>query len=87
MNKPILTERIMASEALRAEYVQDVIHWLADHWSMDRALNEYDAKIPVFGIIRPASDKPMMPKVRMSINGPWAITQRPRITHGIGSTS
>ena len=61
MNKPILTERIMASEALRAEYVQDVIHWLADQWSMDRALNENDAKPPDFGAIRPASDKPMAP--------------------------
>lgn len=61
MNKPILTERIMASEALRAEYVQDVIHWLADHWSIDRALNEADAKPPDFGAIRPASDKPMAP--------------------------
>jgi len=61
MNKPILTERIIASEALRAEYVQDVINWLADQWSMDRALNEYGAKSPDFGIIRPASDKPMMP--------------------------
>ena len=61
MNKPILTERIIASAALRAEYVQDVIHWLADHWSMERALNEYDAKQPDFGAIRPASDKPMAP--------------------------
>ena len=61
MNKPVLTERIMASEALRAEYVQDVIHWLADQWSMDRALNEYGAKSPDFGIIWPASDKPMAP--------------------------
>ena len=61
MNKPILTERIIASEALRAEYVQDVINWLADQWSMDRALNDCDAKPPDFGAIRPASDKPMAP--------------------------
>ena len=61
MNKPILTEWIMESEALRAEYVQDVINWLADHWSMDRALNENGAKSPDFGAIRPASDKPMAP--------------------------
>ena len=61
MNKPILTERIIASEALRAEYVQDVINWLADQWSMDRALHEYGAKSPDFGAIRPASDKPMAP--------------------------
>ncbi len=61
MNKPILTERIIASEALRAEYVQDVIHWLADHWSIEHALEDRDAKPPDFGAIRPASDKPMAP--------------------------
>ena len=61
MNKPILTERIITSEALRAEFVQDVINWLADHWSMDRALNENDAKQPDFGVIRPASNTPMAP--------------------------
>ena len=61
MNKPILTERIIASEALRAEYMQDVINWLADQWSMDRALNDCDAKPPDFGIIWLASDKPMAP--------------------------
>ncbi len=61
MNKPILTERIIASEALRAKYVQDVIHWLADHWSIEHALEDRDAKPPDFGAIRPASDKPMAP--------------------------
>ena len=66
MNKPILTERIIASEALRAEYVQDVINWLADQWSMDRALNEYGAKSPDFGAIWPASDKPMAPHGSMN---------------------
>ena len=61
MEKPKLTKEIMRSERLRAEYVQDVINWLADQWSMDRALNEYGVKSPDFGIIRPASDKPMAP--------------------------
>ena len=61
MNKPILTERIMESEALRAKYVQDVIHRLADHWSIDHSLNDCDAKPPEYGAIRPESDKPMAP--------------------------
>ena len=61
MNKPILAERIIASEALRAEYVQDVIHRPTDQWSIERALNDFDAKPPEFGAIRPASDKPMAP--------------------------
>ena len=61
MEKPTLSQEILQSERLRAEYVQDVINWLAWQWSMDRALNEHDAKPPDFGAIRPASDKPMAP--------------------------
>lgn len=36
-----------------------------------------DAKTPVFGIIRPASDKPMMPWVCMAKNGPRAANPTP----------
>ena len=61
MEKPTLSQEILQSERLRAEYVQDVINWLADHWSIDHALNDCDAKPPDSGAIRPASDKPMAP--------------------------
>ena len=40
MEAPKLTRRIMRSERLRAEYVQDVTKWLAWKWSMERALSE-----------------------------------------------
>jgi hypothetical protein len=40
MRKPKLTKEIMRSEYLRAEYVHDVIDYLADKWDMNRILNE-----------------------------------------------
>jgi hypothetical protein len=40
MKKPKLTKEIMRSERLRAEYVHDVIGYLADKWDMNRILNE-----------------------------------------------
>ncbi|MCR5611203.1 MAG: hypothetical protein K6F68_05150 [Clostridiales bacterium] len=40
MKKPKLTKEIMRSEYLRAEYVHDVIDYLADKWDMNRILNE-----------------------------------------------
>lgn len=40
MRKPMLTKEIMRSERLRAEYVHDVIDWLAEKWDMNRALAE-----------------------------------------------
>ena len=80
MEKPTLSQEILQSERLRAEYVQDVINWLADHWSMDRALNENDAKPPEFGAIRPASDKPMAP--HGSTNNP-ARRKHPSLPVGI----
>ena len=76
MEKPTLSQEILQSERLRAKYVQDVINWLADHWSMDRALNENDAKPPEFGAIRPASDKPMAP--HGSTNNPAGGSTHPR---------
>ncbi len=40
MKKPKLTEATFRSERLRAEYVHDVIDYLADKWDMNRILNE-----------------------------------------------
>ena len=40
MEKPTLSLEILQSETLRVEYVQDVIHWLAYQWDMNRALAE-----------------------------------------------
>ena len=52
MKKPMLTKEIMRSEYLRAEYVHDVIDYLADKWDMNRILNE-----PVEPIAAPAEGR------------------------------
>ena len=52
MRAPKLTKEIMRSEHLRAEYVHDVIDYLAEKWDMNRILNE-----PVESIAAPAEGR------------------------------